>query len=106
MYLNELRKVDTIYVNSRNLQMAMKKHLGRESEIIHPPVDTELFSPLEKTSAEVQALGEYYVSFSKLSSLKRVARAIEAFREMPDKKLLVIYGKNDPQKDEIMKLGV
>ena len=48
----------------------------------------------------------YYISFSKLSSLKRVARTVEAFREMPDRKLLVIYGENDPQKDEIMALAV
>lgn len=47
----------------------------------------------------------YYISFSKLSTLKRVARTVEAFRDMPDKKLLVIYGTNDPQKDEIMAIG-
>ena len=48
---------------------------------------------------------DYYISFSKLSTLKRVARTVEAFREMPDRKLLVIYGENDPQKDEIMALA-
>ena len=48
---------------------------------------------------------DYYISFSKLSTLKRVARTVEAFREMPDRKLLVIYGENDPQKDEIMALS-
>lgn len=48
---------------------------------------------------------EYYISFSKLSSLKRVARAVEVFYDMPDKKLLVIYGQNDPQKDEIIALA-
>lgn len=48
---------------------------------------------------------DYYISFSKLSSLKRVARAVEAFSDMPDKKLLVIYGQNDPQRDEIMALA-
>lgn len=48
---------------------------------------------------------DYYISFSKLSSLKRVSRTVEAFREMPDKKLLVIYGENDPQKEEIFALA-
>lgn len=48
---------------------------------------------------------DYYISFSKLSSLKRVARTVEAFREMPEEKLLVIYGENDPQKEEIMALA-
>ncbi len=48
---------------------------------------------------------DYYISFSKLSSLKRVAHTVEAFRDMPDKKLLVIYGQNDPQRDEIIALA-
>jgi glycosyltransferase involved in cell wall biosynthesis len=98
MYRYELTMVDEIYVNSSNLQVAMKQWLGRESTIIHPPVDTTTFIQNEERS-------DYYVSFSKLSNLKRVARAVEAFQEMPDKKLLVIYGQNDPQKEEIMQMA-
>jgi hypothetical protein len=30
---------------------------------------------------------------------------VEAFLKMPDKKLVVIYGENDPQKDEIFTLA-
>lgn len=98
MYRKELEQVDEIYTNSTNLQTAIQHYLGRESQIIHPSVDTDVFVPTEEK-------GDYYVSFSKLSSLKRVSRAVEAFREMPDKKLLVIYGENDPQKDEIMEMA-
>lgn len=98
MYRRELEQVDEIYVNSTNLQTTMKRYLGRESEIIHPPVDMDYFVPTEDKK-------DYYISFSKLSSLKRVARAVEAFREMPDKKLLIIYGQNDPQKEEIVELA-
>lgn len=98
MYRYELSQVDEIYVNSTNLQVAMKQWLGRESHILHPPVDMTTFAPREEKS-------DYYISFSKLSSLKRVSRAVEAFREMPDKKLLVIYGQNDPQKEEIMNMA-
>lgn len=105
MYKRELEQVDAIYVNSRNLQVAMKQYLGRESIIIHPPVDTASFCPQDEVIEEVKSLSEYYISFSKLSNLKRVAEAVLAFREMPDKKLLVIYGKNDPQKEEILGLG-
>jgi len=47
MYRRELNQVDEIYVNSRNLQVAMRQYLGRESEIIHPPVDTDYFVPLQ-----------------------------------------------------------
>lgn len=46
MYLRELAQVDEIYVNSMNLKQAMKRYLGRESEIIHPPVDMSVFKPV------------------------------------------------------------
>lgn len=46
MYRRELAQVDEIYVNSTNLKHAMKQYLGRESEIIHPPVDMSVFRPL------------------------------------------------------------
>jgi glycosyltransferase involved in cell wall biosynthesis len=98
MYRWEVSQVDEIYVNSTNLQFAMKHWLGRESQILHPPVDMSVFVPTIER-------GDYYISFSKLSSLKRVHLTVEAFREMPDKKLIVIYGQNDPQKEEIMNLG-
>lgn len=45
MYRRELAQIDEIYVNSRNLQTAMQQYLSRESEIIHPPVDTSVFVP-------------------------------------------------------------
>ncbi|NDK19322.1 glycosyltransferase family 4 protein [Candidatus Gracilibacteria bacterium] len=98
MYRKELSMVDEIYVNSTNLQVAMKQYLDQESQILHPPVDTDYFIPTKEK-------GDYYISFSKLSSLKRVERTVEAFREMPEEKLLVIYGENDPQKDEIITLA-
>jgi glycosyltransferase involved in cell wall biosynthesis len=98
MYRRELAQVDEIYVNSTNLQVAMRGYLGRESQIIHPPVDMHVFAPTEEK-------WDYYISFSKLSTLKRVDRSVEAFREMSDKKLLVIYWQNDPQKEEIMNMA-
>lgn len=108
MYRRELREVDEIYVNSRNLQVAMRQYLDRESKIIHPPVDTDYFTPLPRDRSPRRSVSDdegYYLSFSKLSSLKRVNRTVEAFCEMPDRKLLVIYGENDPQKEEIMAMA-
>lgn len=98
MFLSEIALVDTIYTNSTNLQQAIKKHLGYDSTVIHPPVDTSVFVPtLDK--------GDYYISFSKLSSAKRVKETVEAFMGIPEKKLLVIYGENDPQKSEIQDMA-
>jgi glycosyltransferase involved in cell wall biosynthesis len=129
MYRKELSQVDEIYTNSTNLQTAIRHYLGRESQILHPPVDMNIFvpsphsnplpegegvegnikvplSPLEEELG-VRALGikDYYISFSKLSTLKRVAQTVEVFKDISDKKLLIIYGENDPQKDEIMNIA-
>lgn len=49
MYFREIAQVDEIYTNSTNLQNAIQKYLGRESQIIYPPVDTDyFFSTAEK----------------------------------------------------------
>jgi glycosyltransferase involved in cell wall biosynthesis len=40
-----------------------------------------------------------------LSDAKRVDRIVEAFKKLPDKNLVVIYGENDPQKKKIFELA-
>jgi glycosyltransferase involved in cell wall biosynthesis len=40
-----------------------------------------------------------------LSSAKRIDNIVKAFKQMPDKKVIIIYWENDPQKDEIFELG-
>lgn len=96
-FFKNLSKVSKIYVNGENLKAYCAEHLGRETEILYPPVDTALFVPCEASEK-----GDYYVSFSKLATFKRVDAVVRAFKEMPDKKLLVIHGVNDPQKDEVI----
>ncbi len=65
--------------------------------ILYPPVDTTRFSPGEKNTAH-----EYFLSFARLSPPKRVDVIIDAFREMPEKRLIFTYGKNDPEKEKIL----
>lgn len=96
-FLKNLAKIDRIYVNGKNLCDYCLKYLGRESEILYPPVDTSEFVP-----CATEEKGDYYLSFSKLATFKRVDAVVRTFKSMPDKKLLVIYGVNDPQKDEII----
>jgi glycosyltransferase involved in cell wall biosynthesis len=47
----------------------------------------------------------YYLSYSRLSTAKRIDVIVEAFKKMPNKKLKVIYGINDPQKEEIFDIA-
>lgn len=85
-FFKNLAKIDRIFVNGENLRAYCLEHLGREAEILYPPVDTEEFSPCDPLEK-----GDYYLSFSKLATFKRVDAVVRAFREMPEKKLLVVY---------------
>lgn len=97
MYEKDVKSMDLILTNSENTQKRIKKFLWLEATILYPPVDTNLFKFIWQK--------DYYLSFARLSSVKRVDKIVEAFRKMPDKKLIVIYWENDPQRQEIFDLA-
>jgi glycosyltransferase involved in cell wall biosynthesis len=80
-YSQALENMNEILVNSRNVQNRLRFHLGKSSTIINPPVDTDRFVWTGQS--------DYYVSLARLENFKRVDRIVEAFRRMPDKKLVV-----------------
>ena len=96
-YERNIKKMDLILTNSINTQTRIKDFLGLESHVLYPPVDTQEFQYISTQ--------DYYLSFARLSTVKRVDRIVKAFQQMPDKKLVVIYGENDPQKQEIFDLA-
>ena len=57
----------------------------REATVIYPPVDVARFTP----DASV-ARGDYYVTASRLVPYKCVDVIVEAFRGMPDRRLVVV----------------
>lgn len=65
-------RVDRIAANSRFIQQRVKKFWQRDSEIIHPPVDTSLFTPSVETD-------EYYLWVGQMVPYKRPDLAVEAF---------------------------
>ena len=95
-YLRDLSKIERLITNSKNTQKRIKNYTFRDAEILYPPVDTEFFTPGTQPGK-----WNYFLSFARLSSIKRVDRIIEAFQCMPEKKLIVTYGKNDPEKGKI-----
>lgn len=97
MYERDIKKMDLILTNSKNTQKRIKKFLWLESIILYPPVDLDLFKFLEQK--------DYYLSFARLADAKRVDKVVEAFKALPDKKLLVIYWENDPQREKIFDLA-
>ncbi len=74
---------DVILANSAWIAERIRKAWRRESTVVHPPVDIEGF-PFRPTK------GDAYVIASRLVPYKRVELVAEAFRAMPERKLIVI----------------
>ena len=65
-------RVDRLAANSEFVRRRIAKVWGRESEVIHPPVDTSLFTP----STEIE---DYYLWVGAMVSYKRPDLAVDAF---------------------------
>lgn len=83
-YLAALNQMDRVIANSANVQARLLKYAGIDAEIVHPPIDTERFRWLGQDN--------YYVSTARLEPSKRVDLIVEAFRRMPDQRLIVLSG--------------
>jgi glycosyltransferase involved in cell wall biosynthesis len=75
--------VDHFVANSRFVARRILKAYRRQAQVIYPPVDTELFQPGTQR-------GEDYVTVSRLMHYKRVDLLVQAFRSLPDRRLVVI----------------
>jgi glycosyltransferase involved in cell wall biosynthesis len=85
-----------LLTNSKNTQKSIKTFTDRDAEILYPPVDTDFFCP-----ADTSARKTIFSPLRRLSSIKRVDRIVAAFQEMPEERLIITYGKNDPEKQNI-----
>lgn len=83
-YEDAMSRMDVIFANSVNVQTRLKKYLNLEAEVLYPPCDTDGF--------EWMSEGDYFLSTARLEPLKRVEVIIEAFKEMPHKRLVVASG--------------
>lgn len=97
MYESDIKKMDLILTNSLNTKKRIKEFLWIDSTVLYPPVLLDEFKWIEQK--------DYYISVSRLSTAKRIDHIVRAFTKMPDKKLVVIYWENDPQKEEIFEIG-
>ena len=89
--------VDRFVVNSAFVQERVKRQYERESEVIHPPVDIDFFTP------EGNREPALYVTASRQVPYKRVDRIVEAFRAMPTRRLVVLGA--GPQHERIRALA-
>lgn len=84
-------RVDHFIANSRNVQERIKKYYRRESECMHPPIDTARFSVADRVE-------NYYLIGGRLVSYKRYDLAVHAFSKMGIP--LVVFGEG-PEFDRL-----
>jgi glycosyltransferase involved in cell wall biosynthesis len=83
--------VDSFVANSHFIARRIQKVYGRQAQVIHPPVDVEAFVPSENRE-------DFYVTASRLVGYKKIDILVEAFAQLPDKKLIVIGDGPDMKK--------
>jgi glycosyltransferase involved in cell wall biosynthesis len=78
-----LNRVDHFAAISHYIARRIKKIYGKDSEVIYPPVDTDQI-PFQKEKEN------FYLTVSRLVPYKNVDLLVDAFSQIPDKKLVVI----------------
>jgi len=106
-------RVDYFLANSTEVAARIKKTYRRDSYVLHPPVNTDFFTPLETTaeksantggteSIKTPGNGDYYLILSRFVEYKRIDLAIKACRTL--NKPLVVIGSG-PQEKELRKIA-
>lgn len=88
--------VDHYVANSRFVARRIRKAYGRAATVIYPPVDVP-------ASLAPAVKGAHFFTASRLVPYKNVAAIVEAFRELPDCKLIV--AGTGPEMERIRKLA-
>ena len=84
-----VNNIDQIVTISKNSQKRIEKYHHRTADIIYPPVNVSKFKYKE--------YGDFWLSINRLYPEKRIELQINAFRKMPDEKLIIVggYAKGD-----------
>ena len=76
-----LSVMDSVLANSENVRARLKRYVGCDAEVVHPPVRATDF-PWQRDRG-------YFLSTARLEDYKRVDRIVEAFRALPAHRLVV-----------------
>ncbi len=77
------QRPDLLLSNSHFIASRVQKYYRRTSNVLYPPVDTDFFTLGGER-------GAYYLAASRFVPYKRMDLIIQAFRSMPDKKLVLV----------------
>lgn len=73
---------DRILANSKNTANRLKRYYGLRVPVTYHPIDTKKF--------RCKSYEDFYLAPSRLVKEKRVDLIVEAFKEMPNKKLIIV----------------
>jgi len=93
-YISSVR-IDKLVSNSNFTAKRIKKYWGRNSTVIHPPVDIKKFSPSKSRS-------DFYLSVSRLVPNKRIDILVKAFNRL---NLPLIIVGSGPEKKQLTKIA-
>ncbi|MBB6186539.1 glycosyltransferase family 4 protein [Rhodanobacter sp. MP7CTX1] len=88
--------VDAFVANSQFIGRRIWKVYRRESDVVYPPVDVEVFTIGESKE-------DFYLTASRLVPYKRVDLIVEAFAKMPERRLVVIG--DGPERAKVERLA-
>ncbi len=80
--LATVNRVDVFIANSNYIAKRIKKIYNREAHVIYPPIDVTAFQFEDKKD-------EYYFAASRMVPYKKMDLIVEAFNNLPSKKLIV-----------------
>lgn len=79
-----MANVDRILANSQNTRAQIFRYYGRDADILYPAVDVSRYVHREA--------GDYWLSVNRLYPEKRIELQIDAFRRMPEERLIIVGG--------------
>ncbi len=79
------QRVDRFVANSANVAARIRRYYGRNASVVHPPLETDHFTPDASVARE-----DFYLIISALVPYKRLELAIEAARRL--RRRLIVIG--------------
>jgi glycosyltransferase involved in cell wall biosynthesis len=82
-------RVDRFVANSNYIAGTIRRVWGRDADVVYPPVDVERFATAA-LGGDRDPRRSPYVTVSRLVPYKRIDVIVDAFRELPDRRLVVV----------------
>lgn len=87
-------KIDYFIANSKHIASDIKTYYERDSEVIHPPVDTARFTKIKPNNSGIEE--EHFVMWGRHVPYKRFDIAVEACNQLGLKLVIIGVGPDTP----------